>query len=69
MKNFGVAEEVIPEEFENFPQMCHSMKQLLIKTVDELSALSEEELLNQRYQRFRKFGIFEEKKGGIFKKK
>ena len=69
MKEFEVAEDIIPEDFDNFSGMCDSMKQKLIAVIDELSALSEEELLSQRYQRFRKFGIFEEKKSGIFKKK
>ncbi|MBR1554922.1 MAG: acetyl-CoA carboxylase carboxyl transferase subunit alpha, partial [Oscillospiraceae bacterium] len=68
MKEFEVAEEIIPEDFDNFSQMCASLKETLIEAVDELSALSEEEVLNQRYQRFRKFGIFEEKRGSIFKK-
>lgn len=68
MKEFEVAEEIIPEDFDNFTQMCASLKETLIEAVDELSALSEEEVLNQRYQRFRKFGIFEEKRGSIFKK-
>ena len=69
MKEFGVAEEIIPEDFENFSKMCNSMREYLIAAVDELSVLSEEEIVNQRYQRFRKFGIFEEKKGSLFKKK
>jgi acetyl-CoA carboxylase carboxyl transferase subunit alpha len=61
MQNFGVAEEIIPEDFEHFPKMCKSMKNLLIRTIEELSALSEEELLAQRYQRFRRLGFFTEK--------
>ncbi len=69
MKKFEVAEEIIPEDFEHFPQMCGNMKKILISALEELSALSEEEILQQRYQRFRKFGIFEEKKAGLFRKK
>lgn len=69
MKEFAVAEEIIPEDFEHFTQMCSELKAKLISTLDEFAGMSEEEIQNQRYQRFRKFGIFEEKKQGIFKKK
>ncbi len=68
MKDFEVAEEIIPEDFENFSKMCEDMKTILTTAIQELSALSEEEIVRQRYQRFRKFGIFEEKKGRLFKK-
>ncbi len=61
MKHFGVAEDIIPEDFENFPKMCKGMRKLLVDAIDELSKLSEDELLEQRYDRFRKFGIFDEK--------
>lgn len=60
MKELGVAEAVIPEDFELFSAMCEKLKGQLVQAVEELSALSEEELLEQRYQRFRKFGVFEE---------
>ncbi|MCR5718165.1 MAG: acetyl-CoA carboxylase carboxyl transferase subunit alpha [Oscillospiraceae bacterium] len=61
MKNFGVAEAVIPENFEDFPKMCSGIRKMLSDTIDELSALSEDQILEQRYDRFRKFGIFDEK--------
>lgn len=61
MKQFGVAEAVIPEDFENFPRMCKNMKALLSSALDDLMRLPEEDLLAQRYERFRKFGVFEEK--------
>ena len=61
MKQFGVAEGIIEEDFDNFPKMCKGMKKLLVNAIDELMKLSEEELLEQRYARFRKFGIFDEK--------
>ena len=69
MKNFGVAEDIISEDFDHFSEMCKDMKSKLISALDELCVLSEEEVLAQRYQRFRKFGVFEEKKNGIFKRK
>ncbi|MBQ8012626.1 MAG: acetyl-CoA carboxylase carboxyl transferase subunit alpha [Oscillospiraceae bacterium] len=61
MKEFGVAEEIIPEDFDHFPKMCKNLKAALIRELDNLCALSEEELLEQRYQRFRKFGNYNDK--------
>lgn len=69
MKKLGVAETVIAEDFENFSNMCANMKHKLIEAVEELMELSEEDVLEQRYRRFRKFGIFEEEKKGFFRKK
>ncbi|MBQ4465462.1 MAG: acetyl-CoA carboxylase carboxyl transferase subunit alpha [Oscillospiraceae bacterium] len=63
MKHFGVAEEIIEEDFENFPKMCKGMRKLLVEAIDELMKLSDEQLLSQRYDRFRKFGIYDEKAG------
>lgn len=61
MKHFGVAEDVIPEDFDNFSTMCKGMKAVLLDAIRELSQLSEGQLLAQRYERFRKFGIYNEK--------
>ncbi|MDE6658131.1 MAG: acetyl-CoA carboxylase carboxyl transferase subunit alpha, partial [Oscillospiraceae bacterium] len=69
MKNLGVAEAVIQEDFENFFDMCEMLKNKLIEAVEELIDFSEEDLLEQRYRRFRKFGVFEEEKKGFFRKK
>ena len=60
MKEFGVAEAIIPEDFDRFPKMCKNMRNLLVAAIDELSALSPDEIVSQRYDRFRRFGIFEE---------
>ena len=61
MKNFGVAEDIITEDFEHFPKMCKEMRRQLVFAVDELSAMTEKQLLAQRYERFRRFGIFAER--------
>ena len=63
MQAFGVAEDVIPEDLDDFPRMCRAMKAQLAAAVDELCELSEEELVAQRYQRFRRFGVYEETPG------
>lgn len=60
MKNFGVAETIIPEDFENFKAMCDDMKSHLLKDFKELRCLTKEALVQNRYDRFRKIGIFEE---------
>ncbi len=60
MKEFGVAEEIIPEDFDHFDKMCKVLKSAIVRELHNLCALSEEELLAQRYQRFRKYGIYTE---------
>ena len=61
----GVTEKVIPEP-ENFREGMRQVKQVYYRLEDilyteirRLSGLGKEELLEQRYQRFRKFGVFE----------
>ena len=53
-------EEIIPENFADFPQMCAAMTVQLTMDLDELCALSPEELLEQRYRRYRRIGVYEE---------
>lgn len=60
MKRFGVAEDVISEEFDDFDHMCENMKARLLKDLDELCALSGKEVSEKRYERFRKLGIYQE---------
>ena len=60
MINFGVAENIIAEDFTHFDNMCSELKTLLLSHLNELSILSSDELLTQRYQRFRRIGIYEE---------
>lgn len=61
MKEFGVADEIVEEDFDHFDKMCKTLKQMIVSALDELAPLSEDEVVEQRYQRFRKFGIFDEK--------
>lgn len=60
MKNFGVAETVIPENFDNFSAMCAEIKTYLVADLKQLLTKNTEQLLEDRYFRFRKFGIYEE---------
>ena len=61
MKSLGVAEKVIREDFDHFGKMCEGIKLRLLDTIEEFASMSEEEIVEQRYQRFRKFGVFDEK--------
>lgn len=60
MLNFGVAERVIPENFEDFDSMCRSLKDNLKKDLKNLMTQNDLQLLDNRYARFRKFGAFSE---------
>ena len=60
MVDLHVAEDILPENFADFPQMCAAMTVQLTMDLDELCALSPEELLEQRYRRYRRIGVHEE---------
>ncbi len=54
MKEFGVVERII-EEDKDFTKVYENIKQDLVKEFEELLKLDKTELLEQRYQRYRKF--------------
>ena len=54
MEELGVVERVIPEE-KDFSLTYSQIKEELVKTLEELSSLPMEELLQKRYERFRKY--------------
>ena len=54
--DFGIVEEVITEEGKSHEQISADLKAVLIKTITELKKLSEKELTDNRYMRFRKLG-------------
>jgi len=60
----GVVDEMIPEPLggahRNHRQMAMSLKASLTESLKSLEGLSTEELLNRRYEKFRKIGDFEE---------
>jgi len=60
MKHYGVAEEIIREEFGDFPAMCASLGTRLREDLENLAGLSPDQLSQSRYERFRKFSIFRE---------
>jgi acetyl-CoA carboxylase alpha subunit len=56
MVEFGVAEEIIKEEFRHFSHMCEGMKEKIISDLKGWSEKTGKELSEERYQRFRKLG-------------
>lgn len=62
----NVIDEIIQEPFggahRDWKQTFNNVKPVLIKHLEELLALSGEELKKMRYEKFRKMGIFEVKK-------
>ncbi|MBN1871050.1 MAG: acetyl-CoA carboxylase carboxyltransferase subunit alpha [Candidatus Omnitrophica bacterium] len=64
LHELGIIDDVIKEPLggaHRDPQAtANNIKKKLIKYLDELSKLSKKELLDERYEKFRKIGIFEE---------
>lgn len=60
MVAFGVAEEIIPEDFRYFGAMCEGMKKKMIIDLNGYSKKDGKTLSEERYQRFRKLGRWTE---------
>ncbi|MBD2844678.1 acetyl-CoA carboxylase carboxyltransferase subunit alpha [Paenibacillus sp. IB182496] len=64
---FGVIEEIIPEPqggaHRDLPQQAEAIRAALLRHLEELAALSPEALLEDRYRKFRKIGVFSESAG------
>jgi len=60
----GVIDEIVPEPrggaHRDHRKMATSLKGSLIAAIRELSALSTDDLLDRRYEKFRRMGVFEE---------
>ena len=56
MVEFGVAEEIIKEEFRHFSRMCEGMKEKIISDLKGWAEKTGKELSEERYRRFRKLG-------------
>lgn len=54
--NFGIIEKIIDEKKRTNEEICDSLKDFLITEIDNKQKLSTEELLSQRYEKFRKIG-------------
>ena len=60
MLQLQVAERIIPENFEDFSGMCAALAVELSMDLQELCRMTPAELLEQRYRRFRRIGVYEE---------
>lgn len=60
MVTFGVAEEIIKEDFRHFGKMCEGIREKLIGDLKGWEKKTGKELSEERYQRFRKLGRWKE---------
>ncbi|MBX3437971.1 MAG: acetyl-CoA carboxylase carboxyltransferase subunit alpha [Planctomycetaceae bacterium] len=64
LKEFGVIDEIIEEPLggahRNHRQMAMTLKGSLVQAIRSLSKLGKSELLDHRYTRFRRIGVFDE---------
>lgn len=62
LKKFGVVDEIIPEPIggaHRDPEtLVANLKKILLKHLKELSALSKDDLLEERYKKYRRIGAF-----------
>jgi acetyl-CoA carboxylase carboxyl transferase subunit alpha len=64
LEKFSIVDEVVPEPFggahHKSDEAAQTLGEVLQKHLGELQALNTEELLNQRYDRFRRMGVYAE---------
>ena len=60
--DLGLVDGIVPEPaggaHENFDEAARHLREYLVKTLEELTQLSTNEILQQRYEKFRKMGSF-----------
>ena len=56
LREFGVVEQVIQEQGKSDREVCSELKKFLLEEFRRLSQLPAEELLDKRYEKFRKIG-------------
>ena len=56
LKNFGVIEKIIPEQNKSMEEICENLRVALSAEISEKKKLTLNELLDNRYNRFRKIG-------------
>jgi acetyl-CoA carboxylase carboxyl transferase subunit alpha len=64
LKRLDLIDEIVPEPtggaHRNHQEMATTLKGFLVKAFERLNRVPAEELLEQRYQKFRRMGVFEE---------
>ena len=62
LKKLGIIDEIIKEPEngvqEDFENVCQNLKNRLLKDIKKLSRISKEELISERYEKYRKIGGF-----------
>ncbi len=62
MLELGIADEIVPEPLcgahRDHQRIADTLGKTIVRVLDELSPLSEEELLEERYEKYRKIGFF-----------
>ena len=60
LKKLGIIDKVVKEPEggaqEDFENVCQNIKNVILKNIKELSKMSKEELVSQRYEKYRKIG-------------
>ena len=64
LARFGIVDDIIPEPLggahRDHREMANTLKTYLLRYLRELRDLSAEELVEQRYQKFRRMGVYED---------
>ena len=68
MVEYHVAERIIPEDFTHFKRMCADLKKVLLSDLAVITQNSISGMLENRYERFRRIGIYEEEASGKYVK-
>lgn len=67
LHRLGIIDDIIPEPLggahRDHRDMANTLKTYLLRYLRELRGIPTEELLEQRYQKFRRMGVFEEESG------
>src|SRR5207245_2912740 len=68
LSRLGVIDDIIPEPLggahRDHREMANTLKSYLLRYLRELRALAVDDLLEHRYQKFRRMGVFDEGMGG-----
>lgn len=60
LKKLGVIDEIVKEPEngaqEDFENVCQNLKKILLKNIKKLSKMQKEDLIAQKYEKYRKIG-------------
>ena len=60
LKELGIIDNIVDEPDggaeEDFESVCKTLKNMLLKNIEKLLIMSNEQLLKQRYEKYRKIG-------------